>query len=102
MSQKLKEHVCASWADLVYSSTISIFAREGNLDGTFLNVGPSLDWGVLTPGENERVYNEYGYCAILLYECIFSILGLRIPCNGFKMEVLKNLMVSSSQLHPTS
>lgn len=38
----------------VYSS-LFFPARDGSLGGEFLDVGPSLNWGVLTPGENERI-----------------------------------------------
>lgn len=69
--------------------------------------GLSLCWFVfelrcLDPGENDRIYNEYGDCVIPFYECIFSILGLWLSSNVFKMEVLKHLMVASSKLHPAS
>lgn len=53
MSQKSKECTYSSWVDHVSLSIISIFARESGLDGAFLDVGPYLDWGVLTLGENE-------------------------------------------------
>lgn len=85
MSQKLKEDVHASWEDLVFSSIVSIFVREGSLDGTFLDVGLPLDWGVFTLGDNERIYNEYGDCAIPFYQCVFLILGIWFPFNDFEM-----------------
>lgn len=102
MSEKSKKGVCASWKDSVYSSSVSVFAREGNLDGAFLEVVPYLDWGALTFDENERICNEYGDYAIPFYECIFSIQGLRLPFTVFKMEVLKQLIVAPSKLYPTS
>lgn len=43
MSQKSKEDARALWVDFVYSSTVFIFAQEGNLDGAFLYVGLSSD-----------------------------------------------------------
>lgn len=49
MSQKINGDVYASWVDLVISTTSSTFTREGNLERAFLNVGPFLDWGVMTP-----------------------------------------------------
>lgn len=64
MSQKPKEDICASRADSVYSSIVSIFAREGSHNGAFLDVGPYSDLGVLILGENERIWSEYGNCAI--------------------------------------
>lgn len=96
MSQKSKEDVHVSWEDPIYSSNAFIFASGGCLDGVFLDVGPSLDRGVLSPGENERIYRENGDCAIPFYECIFLILGFRLPFNDFEMEVLKHLLVASS------
>lgn len=49
-----KKNVRTSWEDLVYSSIIHDFTRAGSLDGAFMHVGPSPDWGVLTPGENKK------------------------------------------------
>lgn len=65
----------------------------------FLDVGPPSDWGVLTPGKNDRICSRYGECATSFYECIFSILGLRLPFNVFEVEVLKHLIVATSQLY---
>lgn len=46
------------------------------LMGVFLDVGSSLNQSVLTLGENERIYNEYGVRVVPFSECIFSILDL--------------------------
>lgn len=88
--------------DYVYSSTIYVCSRDGNLDGAFPEVSPSSDWGVLTPYENDIICSEYGGCAIPFYECTFSILGLDIPFTTFETEVSKHLVMVVSQLHPTS
>lgn len=96
ISQKSKEEVCVSRADPTYSLVVSIFSRKGSLDGPFLIVGPSLDWGVLTPGEIERIYSEYDDCVIPFYQCIFSNLSLLLLFNGFEMEFLKHFMVALS------
>lgn len=53
MSQKSKEDVRTLWVDFIYSSTISIFSIEGNLDVAILDVGPSSDWGVMIPRGKE-------------------------------------------------
>lgn len=68
MTQKSKYDICTSWEDFVYSSTISIFAREGSLDGSFLDVGPSSGLGVLTPDKHERICSECGDFVIPFYE----------------------------------
>lgn len=88
--------------DFVYSSSVSILSWESNIDGEFIEVGMSLDWGVLTLGENERICNEYGDYVFPFYECIFLILGLWLLFNGFKMEVRKHLMVATPQVYPSS
>lgn len=54
MSQKSKEDVSASWVDIVISTIVFTFYYEGNLDMTFLDVGSSSDWGVLTPEEDKK------------------------------------------------
>lgn len=96
MPKKSQKTTQSSWVDLVYSSTIYVFARDGNLDGEFLNVCPSLDRGVLTPNEDERICNEYGYCVVPFYECNFSVLGLRLPFTAFDIEVLKHMVMTPS------
>lgn len=97
-SQKLQKNARSSWVDFVYTSVVSFFAREGNLDETFLDVGPFMNWGVLAPSKNERICSEYGDCVNPFYERIFSIL----PFNDFEMGVLKHLIFHLSQLHPAS
>lgn len=84
----------------MYSSIVFVFAREVSLDGTFLDVFPSSDWGILTPSENERICSKYSDCIIPFYKCIFSILGIWMPLNGLEMDVLNHLIVALSQLHP--
>lgn len=44
MSQKSHKNVRFSWMDSAYTSTVYVFDRECNLDETFQDVGPSLDW----------------------------------------------------------
>lgn len=58
-AKKSQQNAQYLWVDYVYSSTISIFAKECNLDEEFLEVGSSLDWGVLTFNENERICSEH-------------------------------------------
>ena len=79
--------------DPVYSSTVSFFFIDGNIDGVFLEIGPSYDWGVLTSDENEKLCSEYGNCTIPFYECIFSILGFFLPFIAFEVKVLKHLVI---------
>lgn len=93
-SQNSKEDVFASWVDHVISTIVSTFAREGSLDRAFLDVYPSLDWGVLTSEEDIMICSEYDGCVIPFYWCIFSILGLRLPFNSSEMEVFNHLMIS--------
>lgn len=46
-SWELKEDASTSWANPIASSTISIFVREGSMDGIFQDVGPSTNKGAL-------------------------------------------------------
>lgn len=66
----------------------------------FNEAGLSSDWGVLTPSENDRIYNKYDVYTILFYECAFSVMGLRFPFNTFKVEVIKHPVMDPLQLHP--
>lgn len=50
--------------DHVYSSTVYTFARLGDLDNAFTEVGLSSDYGTLSPFENKRIGDKYGGCAI--------------------------------------
>lgn len=56
----------------------------------------------MTPGETDRIRNEYSDSAVHFYEFILSILGHRLPFNVFEMEVVKNLIVDPLKLHPAS
>lgn len=85
----------------IYSSTIFAFAKEGNFDRAFLEVGPSSDWGVLTPNENEWICIVCD-CIINFYEFTFSALGLRPPFTVFEIKVPKHLVMTPSQIHSTS
>lgn len=50
----------------------------------------------------KRICSEYDECTIPFYECTFSITGLCLPFNNFKIEILNHLMISPSQLNPVS
>lgn len=67
MSQKSKEYVFASWVHPVIATTTYTFAQEGSLDRDFLDLGHSLDRGVLTSKKDKRIYSEYGECTIPFY-----------------------------------
>lgn len=73
-----QKNVQSSWVDPVYSSIIFLFFKEGNIDGAFIEGGPSLHWGFLTSNENKRICNEYDDCVILFYDFTFLVMGLRI------------------------
>lgn len=92
-AKKSQKNAQSLWMDSVYSSTISIFVRDGNLDGAFLEVVSSSDWGVLTPSDNVRICSEYDNYIILFYECTFSILGLCLSYTVFEIDVLKHLVM---------
>lgn len=60
-----------------------------------MNVGPSEDWGVLSPTLDQRVYDPYVGCVIPFHECPLSLIGYRIPFNEFEISVLNYLLVVS-------
>lgn len=76
------------------------FPKQIVLMGAFLDVDPSSNSDVLTHCENERICSEYGDSSTPLIKCVFSILGIQLPFNDFKMEFFKHLMFAPSYLHP--
>lgn len=52
--------------------------------------------------EDYRVCNKYAGCVIPRHECLFSLIGLYLPFNDFKVDVLNCFLISHSQLHPVS
>lgn len=87
-----------SWVYLVILGLACTFACESSLDRAFLDVGSSLDWGVLTLNEDKNIYSEYEGCTISFYECTFLFLDLHFP---FK-EVFNHLMAVPLQLNHVS
>lgn len=67
MSWKSNDDTYTFWVDLVSSLNVSAFVREGGLDGSFLDVGTSSNWGVLIVDEDKRVCSEYPKWAIPFY-----------------------------------
>lgn len=90
------------WKGYVFSSTGSIFTKDGNLDGEFFNVGEPSLWGLTIPSAENWICNGYGKCTIPWYEYLFSSLWVNLPFTAFEVDVLNYLMVAPSQLHPTS
>lgn len=62
-------------------------------------MGKSLLWGLTTPSEDDRIWNEYGNCTIPVYEYLFSTLGVCLPFTAFEVGVFNYRMVAPSQLH---
>lgn len=100
--KKTQKTTQSSWVELVYSSIISIFFIDDNLDGAFLDVGPSSDSDVLTPNKNERMCSEYGDYVIPFYGCTFSVMGICLSFSVFDIYVFKHLVMTPSQLYPSS
>lgn len=67
-AQKSQKSVPYSWVDSIYSYIISTFRKVGNLDVAFVELGPSSYWRVLTPAEDERVYDKYKDWAFSFYK----------------------------------
>lgn len=55
----------------IFSSTVSIFAKKGNLDRAFSDVGERSLWGLTILDDENRICNEHGNCIIPLYEYLF-------------------------------
>lgn len=59
------------WEGCVFSSTVSIFIKEGNLNGAFSDVGEMSLCAITISSTEDRICNEYGNCTIPLYEYLF-------------------------------
>ncbi|KAI5412499.1 hypothetical protein KIW84_057245 [Lathyrus oleraceus] len=92
----------SSWESFIFSSTVSVFTKEGNLDRAFFDIGQLSLWGLTIPDDEDKICNEYDYYIIPLYEYLFSFLGVCLSFTTFEVGVLNYLMVAPSQLHPTS
>lgn len=99
MSQKSKYCSFSFWVDPEILKIASTFDHKSSLEGDFLDVGPSSDWGEFISEEDKRIRSEYGEYVIPFYECTFSILGLHLPFNDLEIEVLNYLIISHSQLN---
>lgn len=60
-----------------------------------IDVGSSKDWGVLPPYEDQKVCGEYGECDNLFHECMFFVIGYRLPLNEFEIKLINHLLISS-------
>lgn len=95
---KKQEVIFVSLMDPAISTTISLFAHEGSLEGVFLK------WVLLLTGAywSSRKIKGFDEFAILFYECTILILGFWFLLNDFKIEDLKHMMISPLQLNPVS
>lgn len=81
---KSQKDTQSSWMDSVYSSTTSVFAKHGGLDGVSTKVGLSFDLGIRILSYDERVCDKYGARVIPIYEWALSITGLRLPFTALR------------------
>lgn len=102
MGKKSRKSVISFRVDYAYFSTVPMFSKNNSLDGVFLEVNTSSDWGVPRPNGNDMICDEYGDYVIPFYKCLFSILGFCLPFTSFEIEVLKYMAMTPSQLHPAS
>lgn len=61
-------------------------------------VGCPYNWLILLVDSEKRVRNPFDGCSVLLYECLFTMIGLWLPLSEFEVAVLKYLKVASSQI----
>lgn len=81
----------------------SVFSRGDAFAQADTNVDPPEYWGcIFTPNKEQRIYGQYGGCAIPFHECMFSLIGHHIPFNEFEMGVLNHLLIAPSQFHLVS
>lgn len=60
------------WESSIYSSIVSIFAKEGHMDKDFLEMVKHLHWASTIHTEDDRICSEYIGHTIPLYEYLFS------------------------------
>lgn len=76
--------------------TLSALSIKATINVVGIMVCDPLDWSVLPMGSENRIYNYFGCCLVLLYECLFTKIGLRLSFSNFEVVVLKQLKVSLS------
>lgn len=63
------------WEGSVFSSILSSFTKERNLDGALSDVGEPSLWGLTISKDEDKICNNDGKCTIPLYEYLFFISG---------------------------
>lgn len=88
------------WVKQKTLDIVSILVGKSGMDHAFSKVGPSLDWALLPPEVDKRIYSKYDGCVIHLHECLFSMIGFYLPFDKFEVGVLSHIVIAPSQLHP--
>lgn len=63
-------------------------------------VGNSSGWSVLPVGPVERMCSSFKGFSVLMYECLFTKLGVRLFFSEFEVVVLNRPRVAPLQHHP--
>lgn len=84
------------WMDAKVVGTPFVMNIETPIDAADIPFRDPMDWLNLFVGLERRICNSFDDCSVMLYECLFIKIGLRLSLSEFEMVVLKHLKVSPS------
>lgn len=86
-----------NWVD-VEIRTPFVLSTQASVSATNIVVSRPSDWSILLVDQEKRIRIAFKGCSFPFYECIFTIVHMRLPLSKFEVKVLKYLMVSPFQL----
>lgn len=89
LTKKVEKYISDDWMDPDIPENVFVFVREHVFDQTSTSLDPLTYWIIIPLDGDKRVYSQYDECVILFHECLFSLIGYRLPFNEF--EVKNNL-----------
>lgn len=95
-TKRVVKGILGVWVSSDISGTASLFSYNDVFAQAITDVGSLEYCGVLPPNEIQRLCSSYCGCVIHVHECLFSLVGYRLPFNGFEISVLNHLLIAHS------
>lgn len=70
------------------------------LQKPYITIDNPLDWSILSVGLEKRICSSFEGCLVPMYECLVSMLGVRLPFSDFEVAFMYYLKVAPSHFHP--
>ncbi|MCH84421.1 hypothetical protein A2U01_0005253, partial [Trifolium medium] len=91
------------WVERKIEGVPSKYSDDDSVSNLVVNVGPPCDWFSHPIVGDDRLCSPFDRdCFILMYKCMFDVIGLRFPLSSFEVGVINDLRIFPSQLHPLS